>query len=110
MRLAVFTTRYPARPIGHSSGIGESPRTPPRRVGRLLRDTIAIGASAARHGAAPFAKSASVIPKAWAWAARRGERFDHVLADNALSALFHQYPQPIVECSALWHAECNAFR
>jgi hypothetical protein len=125
MRLAVFTTRYPARgatffrrdmsaliaagievevfPIYplepgnwsrgadiaadaippdrvHNIGIGESLRTPPRRVGRLQRDTIAIGASAARDGAVPFAKSAYVIPKAWAWARRHGERFDHVLA------------------------------
>src|SRR5512134_573947 len=109
MRLAVFTTRYPARgatffrrdmsaliaagievdvfPIYpleagnwsqgsdiagdaippdhvHNIGIGESLRTrPPRGLGRLTRDAVAIGASAARFGVVPVAKSAYVIPK-----------------------------------------------
>ncbi len=58
MRLAVFTTRYPARGATFF-----------RRDMSALVAAGAIGASAARYGAVPFAKSAYVIPKAWAWAA-----------------------------------------
>jgi glycosyltransferase involved in cell wall biosynthesis len=130
MRLAVFTTRYPARgatffrrdmsallaagievdvfPIYpmdaqlwrsgldivdkhaipsdhvHNIGVGTVLRRarpwPPRAVGRFVRDAVAVGASAARYGPVPLAKSAYVFPKAWAWAAQYADRYDHVLA------------------------------
>lgn len=160
MRLAVFTTRYPARgatffrrdmsaliaagievevfPIYplepgnwsrgadiaadaippdhvHNIGIGESLRTPPRRVGRLVRDTIAIGAAAARFGAVPLAKSAYVIPKAWAWAARHGERFDHVLAywgnyAGTCAYVFHRLIDRPIPFSIWLHAGTDLYR
>jgi glycosyltransferase involved in cell wall biosynthesis len=53
---------------------------PPRAVGRFARDAVAVGASAARYGLVPLAKSAYVLPKAWAWAAQHADRYDHVLA------------------------------
>lgn len=129
MRLAVFTTHYPARgatffrrdmsalraagvevevfPIYpedprlwesgrdvlgtdaiprasvHHVGIGQSlrrPPWPPRKALRLLRDSCAVGVSAARFGIGPLARSAYGMIKAWGWAARFGDRYDHVLA------------------------------
>jgi glycosyltransferase involved in cell wall biosynthesis len=130
VRLAVFTTRYPARsatffrrdmsallaagievdvfPIYpmdatlwssgldivdkhaiandhvHNIGVGAMLRRawpwPPRAVGRFVRDAAAVGASAARYGLVPLAKSAYVLPKAWAWAAQHADRYNHVLA------------------------------
>src|ERR1041384_7749558 len=46
----------------------------------LLRDAAAILPAAARFGAVPLAKTAYVLPKASAWAAAAGDRYDHVLA------------------------------
>lgn len=129
MRLAVFTTHYPARgatffrrdmsalraagvevevfPIYpedaklwesgrdilgsdaipradvHHVGIGESLRRspwPPRKAGRFVMDASAVSWSAARFGFGPLARSAYVLLKGWGWAARYGERYDHVLA------------------------------
>jgi len=53
---------------------------PPRRAATGLRDAAAITASALRFGPTAFAKSAYVMPKAWAWARQFPDRFDHVLA------------------------------
>lgn len=53
---------------------------PPRRVATALTDAAAVTASALRFGPAAFAKSAYVMPKAWAWAERFPDHFDHVLA------------------------------
>lgn len=161
MRLAVFTTRYPARgatffrrdmsalvaagievdvfPIYpleagnwdqgsdvtareaiprdhvHNIGIGESLRTPPPRVGRLLRDTASIGVSAARFGAVPLGKSAYVIPKAWAWAARHADRFDHVLAywgnyAGTCAYVFHRLIDRPIPFSIWLHAGTDLYR
>jgi glycosyltransferase involved in cell wall biosynthesis len=161
MRLAVFTTRYPARgatffrrdmsaliaagievdvfPIYplepgnwsqgsdiasdaippdhvHNIGIGESLRTrPPRGLGRLMRDAVAIGASAARFGFVPLAKSAYVIPKAWAWAARHGDRYDHVLAywgnyAGTCAYVFHRLVDRPIPFSIWLHAGTDLYR
>lgn len=129
MRLAVFTTHYPARgatffrrdmsalrtagvdldvfPIYpedpglwesgrdvlgedaiprtsvHHIGIARSLRTAPwpgRKAGTFARDVAAVSLSAARFGIVPLARSAYVMLKAWGWAAREGDRYDHVLA------------------------------
>jgi len=53
---------------------------PPRRAVTALRDVAAVTASALRFGPMAVAKSAYVMPKAWAWAARFPDHFDHVLA------------------------------
>ncbi len=42
---------------------------PPQRAATALRDAAAVTASALRFGPAAVAKSAYVMPKAWAWAA-----------------------------------------
>ncbi len=129
MRLAVFTTHYPARgatffrrdmsalraagvevevfPIYpedsrlwesgrdvlgtdaiprasvHHVGIGQSlrqPPWPPRKAVRFVGDAGAVGVAAARFGIVPLARSAYVMIKGWGWAARFGDRYDHVLA------------------------------
>ena len=45
-----------------------------------LRTAIAAARSASAHGPIAMAKSLYVLPKAWAWASRPRERFDHVLS------------------------------
>lgn len=162
MRLAVFTTRYPARgatffrrdmsalvaagievevfPIYplepgnwsqgsdivagdaiprdhvHNISLGEALRTrPPGRPGRLLRDSAAIVAAAARFGGVPLAKSAYVIPKAWAWAARHGARFDHVLAywgnyAGTCAYVFHRLLDRPIPFSIWLHAGTDLYR
>jgi glycosyltransferase involved in cell wall biosynthesis len=129
MRLAVFTTHYPARgatffrrdmsalraagvevevfPIYpedpalwesgrdvlgtdaiprasvHHIGLARSLSTAPwpgRKAGTFAHDLAAVGLSAARFGIVPLARSEYLILKAWGWAARYGDRYDHVLA------------------------------
>jgi glycosyltransferase involved in cell wall biosynthesis len=54
---------------------------PFRRAGRFLRDASRICVAAARYGPVPLAKSAYVMPKAWAWATHAARpRYDHILA------------------------------
>ena len=53
---------------------------PLQRAATALRDATAVTASALRFGPVAFAKSAYVMPKAWAWAAQFPDHFDHVLA------------------------------
>ena len=45
-----------------------------------LRDLVRVLPAAARKGRVVFAKTAYVFPKAWAWAERFADRYDHVLA------------------------------
>ena len=53
---------------------------PWRRAGTVVRAAAAISASAIRYGPVPLLKSLYVLPKAWAWAAERGDQYDHILA------------------------------
>ena len=165
MRLAVFTTRYPARsatffrrdmsalqaagvevdlfpiyPLDaglwrnghgmldedamprervHNIGFGESLRSarpwPPRRLGTLVRDTVAVSASAARFGVLPLGKSAYVLPKAWAWAARYADRYDHVLAywgnyAGTCAYAFHRLIDRPIPFSIWLHAGTDLYR
>jgi glycosyltransferase involved in cell wall biosynthesis len=67
----------------HHIGIGQSLRQPPwplRKAGTFVRDAGAVSLSAARFGFGPLARSAYVMIKGWGWAARFGDRYDHVLA------------------------------
>lgn len=163
MRLAVFTTRYPARgatffrrdmnaliaagvevdvfPIYplergyweegkdivkddtiardhvHNISITQSLRVwspSPRRFGVILKDALAVGASAARHGIEPVVKSAYVFPKAWAWAARHGGEFDHVLAywgnyAGTCAYLFHRLVNRPIPFSIWLHAGVDLY-
>ncbi|HET7039219.1 MAG TPA: glycosyltransferase [Gemmatimonadales bacterium] len=71
------------------------------RLSPAMRDGGAMLASAARGGLGPLAKTAYVLPQAWAWAAAAGPRFDHVLAYRDDSAgtcayAFHRLlPRPV---------------
>jgi colanic acid/amylovoran biosynthesis glycosyltransferase len=55
-------------------------RAPMERALDFLRDTAAVGSSAARAGVPPLAKSLYVVPLAWAWAAHFGDKYDHVFS------------------------------
>ena len=55
-------------------------RTLVRHPLRSLGDALRVLPAAARQGKVPFAKSAYVFPKAWAWASQDTGRYDHVLA------------------------------
>lgn len=166
MRLAVFTTRYPARgatffrrdisallaagievdlfPIYpmdaslwgssahmlddrsmprdhvHNIGLGASLLQlrpwPPRRFGTWIRDAVAVSASAARYGPVPFAKSAYVLPKAWAWAAADfANHYDHVLAywgnyAGTSAYAFHRLLARPIPFSIWLHAGTDLYR
>lgn len=51
-----------------------------RKPGTLLQDTAMIGISASKYGLWPFLKSMYVLPKAWAWANKYANTYDHILA------------------------------
>lgn len=51
-----------------------------RKFGRFLRDSAVVSAAAVRYGPASLAKTVYMLPKAWAWALRFADRYDHILA------------------------------
>jgi glycosyltransferase involved in cell wall biosynthesis len=53
---------------------------PMRKLRTYLREGAAINRAALRYGAGPLAKTNYVLPKAWAWAQKHGNDYDHVLA------------------------------
>ena len=53
---------------------------PVRSLGMFLRDAAAFNRAAMRYGAGPLAKTSYVLSKAWAWAQKHGNDYDHVLA------------------------------
>jgi len=53
---------------------------PVKKFATYARDVAAANLSAARYGAAPLAKTTYVLSKAWAWAQKHGDDYDHVLA------------------------------
>lgn len=78
-----------------------------------LGDAGAILKSAVRHGVVPFAKTAYVLPKAWAWAARHGG-YDHVLAywgnyAGTCAYAFHRLATPDVPFSIWLHAGTDLY-
>jgi glycosyltransferase involved in cell wall biosynthesis len=86
-----------------------------RHPARCAADAAAILRSAARFGPIGLAKTAYVLPKAWAWAARHGGRFDHVLAywgnyAGTCAYAFHRLlPRPVP--FSLWlHAGTDLYR
>ena len=87
----------------------------------LHRDLRAALGSALRHGPVPFAKTAYVFPKAWAWAAQHGRaraaevRYDHVLAywgnyAGTCAYAFHRLAVPDVPFSIWLHAGTDLYR
>lgn len=85
-----------------------------REMGTVLQTAGAVAASAARFGPAPVAKSLYVLPKAWTWAARHDEGYDHVLAYwgnyAATSAyLFHRLINRPIPFSIWVHAGTDLY-
>ena len=73
-----------------------------------------ITAAAARHGVGPLAKTAYVLPKAWAWAREFEGRFDHVLGywgnyAGTCAYLFHRLASPRVPFSLWLHAGTDLY-
>jgi glycosyltransferase involved in cell wall biosynthesis len=86
-----------------------------RRVSPALGDAFAVLASSARNGPVPFAKTAYVLPKAWTWAMRHAERFDHVLAywgnyAGTCAYAFHRLMPRRVPFSLFLHAGTDLYR
>ncbi|HXM37564.1 MAG TPA: glycosyltransferase [Gemmatimonadales bacterium] len=165
MRLAVFTSKYPARiatfferdmrglletgleidvfaisPLeasawSHSLDLLGPGHLPRERVHHLTigaaldrarpvlrrsfapaaRDALAVLGSAARYGPVRLAKTAYLLPKAWAWAAESAHRYDHVLAywgnyAGTCAYAFHRLATPDVPFSIWLHAGTDLYR
>lgn len=79
------------------------------------RDALAILPAAARYGPVALAKTAYVLPKAWAWAATHGEGYDHVLAywgnyAGTCAYAFHRLLRRPVPFSIYLHAGTDLYR
>jgi glycosyltransferase involved in cell wall biosynthesis len=86
-----------------------------RQSGRFVRDALSVTASAIRYGVMPFAKSAYVFPKAWAWAAQYPNRYDHVLAywgnyAGTCAYVFHRLLGQPIPFSIFLHAGTDLYR
>jgi glycosyltransferase involved in cell wall biosynthesis len=86
----------------------------PRELGTVLRAAAAVGAAALPYGAAPLAKSLYIVPKAWAWAARHGGDYDHVLAywgnyAGTCAYLFHRLINRPIPFSIWLHAGTDLY-
>ena len=87
----------------------------PRQVGRFVRDTSAIRASALSFGLGQVAKNEYLFLKAWAWAQRHGDAFDHVLAywgnySASAAYIFHRLMNRRVPFSMFLHAGTDLYR
>src|SRR5439155_17378878 len=65
--------------LGFAKSLGRLVAPPRRGLGRFLRCAGAVSAAALRYGPVSLAKTAYVLPKAWAAAARYADGYDHVL-------------------------------
>ena len=89
----------------------------PRHVlqsSRFLRDTAAIGYSAARFGPVVLAKSLYVAPLAWAWSRAFAQRYDHVLAywgnfAGTCAYLFHRLVGREIPFTLWLHAQIDLY-
>jgi glycosyltransferase involved in cell wall biosynthesis len=85
-----------------------------RELGTVVRAAAAVGTAALPYGAAPLAKSLYVLPKAWAWAARNGGGYDHVLAywgnyAATCAHLFHRLIDRPIPFSIWLHAGTDLY-
>ena len=79
------------------------------------RDALAVLPAAARYGPVPLAKTAYVLPKAWAWAAAFGDAYDHVLAywgnyAGTCAYAFHRAVGRPIPFSIWLHAGADLYR
>ncbi len=85
------------------------------KLGSFLRDTAAVGVSAAKFGVVPLAKSTYVLPKALAWAHQYADEFDHVLAywgnyAATCAYIFHRIINRPIPFSMFLHAGTDLYR
>jgi glycosyltransferase involved in cell wall biosynthesis len=85
-----------------------------RELGMVMQAAAAVGTAALPYGAAPVAKSLYVLPKAWAWAARHGAGYDHVLAywgnyAGTCAYLFHRLIDRPIPFSIWLHAGTDLY-
>src|SRR6266704_2244458 len=100
--------------LGFAKSLGRLVAPPRRGLGRFLRDAGAVSASALRYGPVSRAKTAYVLPKAWAAAARYAERYDHVLGywgnyAGTCAYLFHRLQRRRVPFSLWVHAGTDLY-
>lgn len=86
-----------------------------RRSAPWLGDAAAVLASAARFGPIPLAKTAYVLPKAWAWAAESARSYDHVMAywgnyAGTCAWAFHRLLGEDIPFSIWLHAGVDLYR
>lgn len=86
-----------------------------RRPGVCAGDGMRVLRSAFRHGIGSVAKSAYVLPKAWAWAAQQNGGYDHVLAywgnyAGTCAYAFHRLLNRTVPFSIWLHAGTDLYR
>ncbi len=98
--------------IGVRAGLTRLPTS--GRGARFVRDAVAVTAAAARYGPVTLAKTAYVLPKAWAAAHRFPDQFDHVLAywgnfAGTCAYLFHRQLQRRVPFSIWLHAGTDLY-
>ena len=87
---------------------------PAKKINTFLQDAVSAGASAARYGVASLAKTAYVMPKAWAWAKKHGNDYDHVLAywgnySATCAYAFHRLIQRPIPFSIWLHAGTDLY-
>jgi len=85
-----------------------------RELGTVMQAAAAVATAALPYGAAPVAKSLYVLPKAWAWAARNGAGYDHVLAywgnyAATCAYLFHRLIDRPIPFSIWLHAGTDLY-
>jgi glycosyltransferase involved in cell wall biosynthesis len=88
---------------------------PVGKLSRWLRDTAAVGASAARFGREPVMKSGYVLLKAWAWARDYRDDYDHVLAywgnyAGTCAYVFHRLLNRNMPFSLFLHAGIDLYQ
>src|SRR5919198_1356087 len=96
MKLAVFTSKYPARIATFFE----------RDIRALVEAGLEIDV---------FAKTLYLMPKAWAWAAEHAGQYDHVLGywgnyAGTCAYLFHRLAAPTVPFSMWLHAGTDLYR
>jgi len=85
-----------------------------RQLPQFLSDAAAVSAAALRYGPVALAKTAYVLPKAWAAADRFADRYDHVLAywgnyAGTCAYLFHRLQRRRVPFSIWVHAGADLY-
>lgn len=117
--LGLVGQRGMARDNVHHLTLGESLRQAGPSLRRQAATCLADGAramlSALRYGPVTAAKTAYVLPKAWAWAAQQTERYDHVLAywgnyAGTCAYAYHRLVSPEVPFSIWLHAGIDLYR